>query len=273
MTSRLVPSRPEDVMVIRKVHSDILTLSVPFYRFGVLRIGGRCTVVRLQSGSLLAFSPVALTPDAQQAINDLGGDVKYIVAPDLEHHIFVSAWKQAYPNAQILAPEGLREKRESNPETKGVKLDHIFTAANKHDLTISDEFHADFDVEYVHSHPSHEIVLRHKPTKTLIEADLIFNLPATEQFSRSGEPATKGILTKVFNCVQSTKDPATWQKRFIWYLFSGKDRVGFGQSSATIDSWDFDRIIPCHGDVIEKGGKTIFSNLFEWNLEYNKKGT
>lgn len=44
MTSKLVPPRPEDVMVIRKVQSDIITLNVPFYRFGYARIGGRCTI-------------------------------------------------------------------------------------------------------------------------------------------------------------------------------------------------------------------------------------
>ncbi|EGE81645.1 hypothetical protein BDDG_04588 [Blastomyces dermatitidis ATCC 18188] len=273
MTSKLVPPRPEDVMVIRKIQPDIVTLNVPFYRFGYVRIGGRCTIVRLQSGSLAVFSPVSLTPDAREAVNSLGGNVKYIIAPDMEHHIFVTPWKGAYPNAQIIAPEGLKEKREENPETKGIGFDHIFTAANKRTLRISNEFHADFDVEYVNSHPSREIVLLHKPSKTLIEADLLFNLPATEQFSKSGESATQGILTKIFNAIQTTKPPAMGQKRFIWYLLSAKDRKGFAQSAATIEGWDFDRIIPCHGDVIESGGKEIFRNLFEWNLEAAKKQT
>lgn len=233
----------------------------------------RITAVRLQNGPLVVFSPVGLTPDAREAVNSLGGNVKYIVAPDLEHHIFVTPWKEAYPNAQIIAPEGLKEKREKNPETRGVGYDHIFTAANKRSLKISDEFHANFDVEYVNSHPSREIVLLHKPSKTLIEADLLFNLPATEQFSKSGESATEGILTKVFSTFQSTQPPAMGQKRFIWYVLSAKDRKGFAQSAAMIEGWDFDRIIPCHGDVIESRGKEIFRNLFEWNLEVAKKQT
>ncbi|OAX83485.1 hypothetical protein ACJ72_02155 [Emergomyces africanus] len=273
MASKLVPPRPEDVMVIRKVQSDIITLNVPFYRFGYAKIGGRCTIVRLQSGPLVVFSPVALTPDARDAVNSLGGNVKYIVAPDMEHHIFLTSWKEAYPNAQIIAPEGLKEKREKNPETRGISFDYIFTAANRRTLKISDEFHADFDVEYFHSHPSREIVLLHKPSKSLIEADLLFNLPATEQFSRSGESATEGIISKLFSTFQSTKPPALGQKRFIWYVLSAKDRKGFAQSAATIVGWNFDRIIPCHGDVIESGGKEIFRNLFDWNLEVAKKHT
>ncbi|EER41355.1 hypothetical protein I7I53_00670 [Histoplasma capsulatum var. duboisii H88] len=271
MTSKLISSNPEEVMVIRKVQSDIITLNVPFYRFGHVRIGGRCTIVRLQNGPLAVFSPVALTQGARDAVNSLGGNVKYIIAPDMEHHIFLTPWKEAYPDAQIIAPEGLQEKREKKPETKGIVFDHIFTAVNKGDFKVSDEFHADFDVEYVNSHPGRDIVLLHKSSKTLIEADLIFNLPATEQFSKSGESATKGILTKIISTLQSTKPPAKGQKRLIWYLLSARDRKGFAQSVATIDGWNFDRIIPCHGDIIENGGKEIFRNLFEWNLEAAKK--
>ena len=35
----------------------------------------------------------------------------------------------------------------------------------------------------------------HKPSRTMIEADLLFNLPATEQFSKSGTDPRSGILT------------------------------------------------------------------------------
>ena len=37
-------------------------------------------------------------------------------------------------------------------------------------------------------HTNHELVAIHHPSKTLLEADLMFNLPAKEQFSRSKEP-------------------------------------------------------------------------------------
>ena len=44
MTSKLIPSNPEQVMVIRKVTPDITTLSVPFLRFGHIKVGGRGTL-------------------------------------------------------------------------------------------------------------------------------------------------------------------------------------------------------------------------------------
>jgi hypothetical protein len=44
MSSKLIPSNPEDVMVIRNVTPNIVTFSVPFLRFGSARIGGRGTL-------------------------------------------------------------------------------------------------------------------------------------------------------------------------------------------------------------------------------------
>lgn len=49
--SKLVPKDPEEVMVIRKVTPNITTLSVPFSRFGRIRIGGRATIGKLSHTS------------------------------------------------------------------------------------------------------------------------------------------------------------------------------------------------------------------------------
>lgn len=135
--------------------------------------------------------------------------------------------------------------------------------------SIDAEFDSEFEYEYVHAHGNKELVFNHKPTKTLIQADLIFNYPSTEQFSKTGVSATSGILTKIFGSLTNTY--GNGQKRFIWYAISAGDRQGFAQSVNKIDKWDFDRIVPCHGDVIESGGKGIFRKVMEWHLELAKK--
>jgi hypothetical protein len=48
---------------------------------------------------------------------------------------------------------------------------------------------------------------------------------------------------------------------------SKQDRASFAESVRRIYAWDFDRVIPCHGDVIEEGGKEVFRSVFEWFLE------
>jgi hypothetical protein len=45
MSEKLVPSDPAKVMVIRDVVPRVITtLSVPFWRFGKIKIGGRGTI-------------------------------------------------------------------------------------------------------------------------------------------------------------------------------------------------------------------------------------
>jgi len=267
MSSKLIPSNPEQVMVIRDVvPNTITTLSVPFQRFGRIKVGGRGTIVRLQNGSLAVFSPVALTDDVKQKVAAMG-EVRYITALDFEHHIFLGPWHAAYPNAKVIGPEGLPEKRKSQ-NNEDVPFATIFTAANPHP-SIDPEFEAEFEYEYVPAHQNKEIVFNHKPTKTLIQADLMFNYPPTEQYSKTGVSPTSGILTKIFGAVTNTD--SDWQKRLIWYGISSKDRTGFARSVSQINKWGFERIIPCHGDVVESNGKGIFQKIMQWHLDLATK--
>lgn len=169
-----------------------------------------------------------------------------------------------------MGPETLPEKREKQGDEK-VPFAFLFQKS-KPITTISPEFDAEFDWEYVPAHINKEIVFHHKPTRTLIEADLMFNLPATEQYSKSEESATTGIFTKIFGALQSTSGAAMAQKRVIWYGTSSSDRTGFNESVTRINKWDFRRIIPCHGDVIEDNGKGIFEKIMGWHLEAAEKG-
>ena len=74
------------------------------------------------------------------------------------------------------------------------------------------------------------------------------------------------MLTRFFIGLMNARGDAKWQRRFLWYVASSKDRKGFSQSMKRIDGWDFEKIIPCHGDVIESGGKGIFRKVMEWHL-------
>lgn len=140
-------------------------------------------------------------------------------------------------------------------------------------MRIDAEFDEEFDVQFVPEHANKELVFCFKKEKTLIQADLLFNLPATEQYSRSRESATSGFLTRLFGYINSTQAPGLAQRRVIWYGISAGDRKGFAKSVARIDRWDFERIVPCHGDVIEQGAKSKFRMIMEWHLELARKGT
>lgn len=272
MSSTLIPSNPSDVMVIRDVTPNVVTLTVPFLRFGKIPIGGRGTIVRLTSGALAVISPVALTPEVREKVASLGNNVQYLIAPDIEHHIFISDWKTAYPSAKIIGPDGLPEKRRKADDPKIGKEDFhvVYTPENKRTVSVGPDFDADFEVEYVDAHANKEIALFFKPEKVLVEADLMFNLPAVEAYSRvpDAEKPKPGLLARVF--MNGSKTEGNAQKRLIWHLISRGNRNGFNESIQRIAAWDFEKLIPCHGEVIETGAKGVFEHVFEWHIKGHK---
>ncbi|KAF7789997.1 hypothetical protein EIP86_000945 [Pleurotus ostreatoroseus] len=105
-------------IVIREVTKDVWTFSRPFTLFGRLPVGGRSTAIKLSQDRVWVLASTPLTEETKKKLAELG-DVKYVVAPNLFHHIFLKDYKTAYPNASIIGPEGLNAKKE--PE--GLKLD------------------------------------------------------------------------------------------------------------------------------------------------------
>lgn len=186
--------------------------------------------------------------------------------PDIEHHLHISAWKAAFPRAQIIAPDGLREKRaQSNP--KG-DIPFDFIISRNAPTTLPEDFAREFQCELFDAHANKEIAFLYQPERTLIQADLIFNLPALEAH---GEAANTGVLTKLINkYVGSAQGTAKGQQRFLWWAAGAKDRASFARSAKVVNGWDFERIIPCHGEVIETGGKGVFQKLFKWYLDYKQ---
>ena len=152
-------------------------------------------------------------------------------------------------------------------KNENVPISVVFSSKSKDDNKVDAEFDADFDHEFVYAHPNKELVFNYRPDKTLIEADLLFNLPATEQYSKSGESPNSGWPSKLFNSLNNTRGNAIWQRRLIYYALSAGNRPAFNASVDRINKWDFDRIIPCHGDVIESGGKGIFEKVMQWHLQ------
>lgn len=228
------------------------------------------STVKLTSGALAVFSPVALTDDVKAKLAELGGMVKYIIAPDIEHHIFITEWAQVYPEAKIIGPEGLPEKRAkasaSDPKIGNEPFAVVFKAQDKLATKIDPEFDADFEYEYVDAHANKELVFFYKPQKVLIEADLMFNLPADEQYSKCPEELKAGFPAKLFLSINSPQGEAKGMKRFLWYVLSAKDRKGFNESVQRIDAWDFETLVPCHGDTLVGDGKTVYRKVFEWHL-------
>ncbi len=235
--------------------------SAPFIRQGVT-FGARTTFIKLNGGSLVIFSPMPFGNEMQGALDIITDSkkeeekVKYLVAPDFEHYMGIKSWKDKFPKAQILTIKELNEKL---PKNSNCEINHCLTPemGNKvlktTDLSkigIEEDFINEIEIVYFPTHVNKEIVLFHKPTNTLIEADLMLNMPPTSQ-----HPDGVSFVTKHMKAGSGVSNFLT--KKVMGDKRTASDGIG------SVLGWDFDRIIPCHGEVIERGAKQVFEANFK----------
>jgi len=234
--------------VIREVTRGVWTFSRPFARFGVWPIGGRSTAIKLQDGGVWVLASTPLDTETKKKLEELG-QVKFIVGADLVHHLFLSDFKKAYPTAKLIAPEAAIERHDDK--------DLVFDGAWGRDPP-NTRYGFENEIEhcYFSGFKNKDVAFLHKASKSLIQADLLMNLPPTEQYSKSKPPSS---LFK-FNI-----GPSSWlYPRLAWSL--GEDKEAMRRDANTVSSWDFDRIIPCHGDVIETNGKAAWNSVYKYFL-------
>ena len=126
--------------------------------------------------------------------------------------MYLKAWKDLYPDAEVIGPQGL------DVTLPSVGFDYLFTQENL-DRTFGDN---EIVARFFPGYESKEIAFLHVPSKTLLNADLAENLPSTEQYSKTGENAASGFWTGLFVKMFS---PNNWIHNFvIWHVFS-KDKT------------------------------------------------
>ena len=69
----------------------------------------RMTVVRLRDGRLVVWSAIALD-NAEMARLEAIGRPAFLVVPNDHHRLDAKAWRTRFPQLQVVAPEGAREK-------------------------------------------------------------------------------------------------------------------------------------------------------------------
>ncbi len=209
-------------------------------QFILLPISARMTVVRLGDGGLLVHSPSQLTPELQAAIAELG-PVRALIAPNRFHHLYLNAWREAFPEAHVAIAPGLPSKRKD--------LAELPLLGNEAPTLWS----SDLEQYTVQGIPAmSEVVFLHRASRTLITTDLVFNI----------------------------REEQNWLARTIWRAVGGygkfgptrlerwitRDRAQLAASLETILAWDFDRVVVGHGDVLKQGGKDALRAGFSWVL-------
>lgn len=225
---------------MQQLHSDLWITDSPL-RFVGLEVGARMTVVRLPGGRLFLHSPIAVTDEILRAVEELG-DVVYLVAPNLFHHLYIGQWREAFPDASVYVAPGLAEKR-PDLEIAGV-------LADQPEPSWSDTI----DQVFVEGLPfTNEVVFFHRPSATLIATDLAFNVGPTSA------PLTRFVfrLTRAYGRLTPT---------FLERLLV-RDASAFRDSLMRILEWPFERVVVAHGQVSESGGREQLVRGYSWLLD------
>ncbi|CAL1708834.1 unnamed protein product [Somion occarium] len=237
--------------VIREVTKGIWTFSTPFKRFGVIPFGGRSTAIQLKDGAVWVLASTPLNEVTKNKLSELG-DVRWIIGADAVHYMFLGEFKKAYPNAKVIAVADAADK----VAKEDLKFDGAW-GSDPPDTQYG--FEDEIKHCYFSGFQNKDVAFFHPSSKTLIEADLLLNLPPTEQYSKTGTSGRIPLLGGVVN---------PWgylHKRMVWS--TGVDKAAMKRDATTVAGWDFERIIPCHGDVIEKDGKKAWTSAYEWYLK------
>jgi len=203
-----------------------------------VHLPARMVVLRLPDG-LALHSPVPLDDALTAAIRSLG-PVRYIIAPNNYHHLYLRPAMERFPDAEVWAAPGLAHKR------KGLNLSGLFGS------DAAPPFSSEFAPIFLAGAPKmDETVFLHRPTRTLVVTDSLFNL-------MDGAPGLLSpLLFRLFGSWKTTAQSRIWRSIV-------KDRAAMAASTRAVLAADFDRLIMAHGVILETDGKAAYEQAARW---------
>jgi hypothetical protein len=196
-------------------------------------------VIRLSNSDLFIWSPIALTEKLRSEIGALG-HVRYLIAPNSLHHLFILDWKRAYSSALLFVPPRLREKRkdvmfdadlgDAIPDWSE-EIDHVVVRGN----AITDE-----------------VVFFHRESSTIIFADLIQQFPAGWFSGWRAAIAKWDLMLGVEPSV-----PRKFRLAFV-------DRQAARAGLARILAWPAEKVLMAHGMPVTRDGQAFVHRAFKW---------
>lgn len=202
----------------------------------------RMTVADLGGKELLLHSPIELDAPLREAIRQRG-EVRWIVAPNDQHHLHVEDAAGYFPDADVYGSAGARD-RAGEDVFAGV-LDEGGPAAWTGRLEM---------VGLAGTRLWNEFVFFLPESRTLICSDLVFNIHDIPN-----------LATHIMLWLVGARRRFAQSRAERWFLV--KDRKRFGDSLADVLRWDFDRIVMAHGRIVETGGHQMLAREVSWALD------
>ena len=219
------------------VADRIWTLDRPVW-FSGARLRARTTVVRLDDGSLLLHTPPPPTDALVEQLRALG-PVRWLVVPNCWHHLGAPAAATRFPEAKLVGPASALDR---NP-------------ALRLDVNIHDQFGAqlpEFEAMPLRGVPFwDETVLYHRPTQTLLGADIVCCADAKDHW-------TWRLGAHLYGCYERVRVPPDARKKIV-------DKAAAARSLGAMLERPAQRLIIGHGAAIETGCRDHLAQA--WRLE------
>lgn len=242
-TPEIIGYPPLDIL--KPVAEDVWIVDSGPIRPSGLALPIRMTVIRLANGDLMLHSPTCFTSTLAAQLAEIG-QVRYLIAPNTAHWSFLPDWQANFPDAEVWAAPGLREK--AQVKRAGIRIDRDLgeRAPRAWDAEIEQGVLRGIG-------GFSEVYFFHRPSKTLILADLIHNL----------DPRSLPLLTDlVARFSGSTGGKAAFHMRAA--LKPAGHRAS--AAAACMIALQPDRVIFAHGDWFESNGAARLRRSLDWLL-------
>lgn len=205
---------------------------------GGFRMPARMTALPLQGGGVALVSPIRLTEDVVARVEALG-PVRFLIAPNLLHHLYLAEASARWPEAQVLAPRRLATKR---PD---LRLDAFLEDGLPEPLSATVRAVKIEGAPVVEEH-----VFFHEPSRTLVVTDLVFNVTRPEGL-------VAHIVLWLVGCHGKLGQSRTWR-------FFVKDRTQAAKSARALLALPFDAAVVAHGDIVRSGARALMERALGW---------
>lgn len=209
------------------VVEGLLWTTVRSVWFGGVRLRAHSAVVRLEDGGLLLHSPAPPTPELREALRALG-PVRWLCVPNRFHHLGTPAAAQAFPDAQVVGPRSALER------SRALRLD-----VDIHGPDLGRQLPEIETLPLAGVPFLDETVLFHKPSQTLIGADIVMSACSRDHWSWR-------VAGRLTGCFDEIRVPPDVRRKVV-------DRAAATRSIEAIRRTPARRLLVAHADVIGDG--------------------
>ena len=208
------------------VDDKIWSLDRPVWFSGV-RLRTRTTVIRLDDGSLLLHSPAPPTDALAEQLRALG-PVRWLIVPNCFHHLGTPAAAAHFPAAQVVGPASALSRN------KALRL-HM----DIRDAKFGEQIPELVALPLLGLPFLDETVLYHRPTQTLLGADIVLCAGAKDHW-------TWRLAARITGCHEQLRVPPDVRKKI-------PDKTAAARSLQAMLQRPAQRLIVAHADISEEG--------------------